>query len=90
MAGKNSDNIRCSFCNKTQDQVRKLIAGPAGVFGSVSSKEIAEEIKKQLGYDVDKKKVLLDTPIKQLGVTSVGVKLHAKVTTEVKVHVKEL
>lgn len=60
------------------------------VFGSVSSKEIAEEIKKQLGYDVDKKKVLLDTPIKQLGVTSVGVKLHAKVTAEVKVHVKEL
>lgn len=32
MAGKNSDNVRCSFCNKTQDQVRKLIAGPAGVF----------------------------------------------------------
>ena len=60
------------------------------VFGSVSSKEIAEEIKKQLGYDVDKKKVLLDTPIKQLGVINVGVKLHAKVTAEVKVHVKEL
>lgn len=33
MAGKNSDEkIRCSFCNKTQDQVRKLIAGPAGIF----------------------------------------------------------
>ncbi len=33
MAGKNSDNkVRCSFCNKTQDQVRKLIAGPAGVY----------------------------------------------------------
>ncbi len=33
MAGKNSDDkIRCSFCNKTQDQVRKLIAGPAGIF----------------------------------------------------------
>lgn len=33
MAGKNSGNdVRCSFCNKTQDQVRKLIAGPAGVF----------------------------------------------------------
>ena len=32
MAGKNSDDIRCSFCNKTQDQVRKLIAGPAGVY----------------------------------------------------------
>lgn len=33
MAGKNSGNdIRCSFCNKTQSQVRKLIAGPAGVY----------------------------------------------------------
>lgn len=33
MAGKNSANdIRCSFCNKTQSQVRKLIAGPAGVY----------------------------------------------------------
>lgn len=33
MAGKNSDNdIRCSFCNKAQSQVRKLIAGPAGVY----------------------------------------------------------
>ena len=33
MAGKNSGNdVRCSFCNKTQSQVRKLIAGPAGVY----------------------------------------------------------
>lgn len=33
MAGKNSDDkVRCSFCNKTQDQVRKIIAGPAGVY----------------------------------------------------------
>ncbi len=33
MAGKNSDDrVRCSFCNKAQDQVRKLIAGPAGVY----------------------------------------------------------
>lgn len=64
--------------------------GAGRVFGSVSSKEIAEEIKKQLGYDVDKKKILLDAPIKTLGVTNVGIKLHAKVTAEVKVHVTEL
>ena len=32
MAGKNTDNIRCSFCNKTQSQVKKMIAGPAGVY----------------------------------------------------------
>ena len=32
MAGRNDDQIRCSFCNKPQSQVRKLIAGPSGVY----------------------------------------------------------
>ncbi|MCC8067393.1 MAG: 50S ribosomal protein L9 [Clostridiales bacterium] len=65
-------------------------AGEGGrVFGSVSSKEIAEEVSKQLGYEIDKKKILLDAPIKTLGVTQVSVKLHAKVTTEIMVHVIE-
>ena len=46
-------------------------AGEGGrVFGSVSTKEIAEEIKKQLGYEIDKKKILLDAPVKALGSVS--------------------
>ncbi len=32
MAGRNDEQVRCSFCNKTQAQVRKLISGPNGVF----------------------------------------------------------
>ncbi|MCC8044495.1 MAG: 50S ribosomal protein L9 [Clostridiales bacterium] len=65
-------------------------AGDKGrVFGSVSSKEIAEEVQKQLGHEIDKKKILLDAPIKTLGVTQVAVKLHPKVTTEILVHVVE-
>ena len=32
MAGRNDDKFRCSFCGKTQDQVRKLIAGPNGAY----------------------------------------------------------
>ena len=60
------------------------------VFGSVSSKEIAEEIKKQLGYDVDKKKIQIDNPIRALGVTNVAIKLHAKVTAEIAGKVVEL
>lgn len=44
MAGRNSDNIRCSFCNKTQDQVRKLIAGPAGVYICDECVEICSDI----------------------------------------------
>lgn len=60
------------------------------VFGSVSSREIAEEIQKQLGFEVDKKKILLDSPIKAIGVTTVPVKLHAKVTAEIRVNVTAL
>ena len=59
------------------------------VFGSVSSKELAEALKKQLGYEIDKKKILMEAPIKMLGVTNVQIKLHTKVTTEIKVHVTE-
>lgn len=58
-------------------------------FGSVSSKEIAEAAKAQLGYDIDKKKMLLTNPIKALGTTIVPIKLHPKVTAELKVVVKE-
>ena len=44
MAGKNSDSIRCSFCNKTQDQVRKMIAGPSGVYICDECVEICADI----------------------------------------------
>lgn len=59
------------------------------VFGSISAKEIAEAAKKQLGIDIDKKKLLMDAPIKSLGVTMVPLRLHPKVTGELKVQVKE-
>ena len=45
MAGKNSESkIRCSFCNKSQDQVRKMIAGPAGVYICDECVEICADI----------------------------------------------
>ena len=58
------------------------------VFGSVSSKEIAAAIEKQMGLKVDKKKIQLKEQIKTLGTHNVPVKLHAKVTAELKVVVK--
>ena len=57
--------------------------------GSVSSKEIAEAAKAQIDLELDKKKIQLSSPIRTLGVTMVPVKLHPKVTAELKVHVKE-
>lgn len=58
-------------------------------FGSVSSKEIAEEVKMQLGFDVDKKKVQLKDAIKTVGLHEVKIKLHPQVTTTLKVNVVE-
>ena len=58
-------------------------------FGSISAKEIAEAAKAQLGYELDKKKLQLSAPIKELGTTMVPIKLHPKVTGELKGVVKE-
>lgn len=58
-------------------------------FGSVSTKEIAAAVKEQIGYDIDKKKIQLKEAIKTLGTHNVPVKLHTKVTAELKVVVKE-
>ena len=55
------------------------------VFGSVSSKEIAQAAEEQLGL----KKIQLKEQFKSLGVHNVPIKLHPKVTTELKVHVVE-
>lgn len=59
------------------------------VFGSVSTKEIAEAAKEQLGYELDKKKMHLKDAIKSIGTFHVPVKFHPKVTVELKVVVKE-
>lgn len=58
-------------------------------FGSVSTKEIAQAAKEQLGLDIDKKKLVLDDAIKTLGTHSVKLKLHPKVTGTLKVKVVE-
>ncbi len=58
-------------------------------FGSVSTKEIAEAAKVQLGYEIDKKKMQLENPIRELGTTMVGIKLHPKVMAQLKVKVVE-
>ena len=60
------------------------------LFGSISSKEIAEAVKEQLGYDIDKKKIQLSSPLKALGTTSVPVRLHTKVTANLKVNIESL
>jgi len=65
-------------------------AGQGGrLFGSVTSKEIAAEIKKSVALDIDKKKIVLDSDIKAFGTFTVPVKLHPGVTANLKVTVSE-
>ncbi len=65
-------------------------AGEGGrVFGSVSSKEIAEAAKKQHDLELDKKKIQIDEPIKAFGMHEVPIKLHPQVTGRLYVLVKE-
>ncbi|WP_087973895.1 50S ribosomal protein L9 [Oceanobacillus rekensis] len=59
------------------------------LFGSITSKQIAEALNKQHGYKVDKRKIELEQPIRALGYTTLPVKLHPEVSGSVKVHVSE-
>jgi len=56
------------------------------LFGSVTSKDIAEALEKQ-GYTIERRKIVLEEPIKTLGEFKVPVKLHREVTAEVTVNV---
>lgn len=70
--------------------VVKMKAGEGGrVFGSVSSKEIAEEAKKQFGVEIDKKKIVMEEPIKSFGAYELNVKLHPEVIAKLRVKVEE-
>ncbi len=75
---------------ETKEIILTLKVGEGGrTFGSISGKEISEAAKKQLNLEIDKKKLQLPSPIRNLGVTNVPVRLHPKVTGSLKVWVKE-
>lgn len=68
----------------------KAKAGDGGrLFGSITSKQIAEVLEKEHGYKVDKRKIELGEPIRALGYTTVPIKLHPEVSGSIKVHVAQ-
>lgn len=75
---------------KDRKVVVKLKAGEGGkTFGSVSSKEIVEAAAEQLDLEIDKKKIQIADPIKNLGDYEVTVKLHPQVNATLKVTVEK-
>ena len=95
----NEDKKAQAILEEAQELAKKIEAGKVTLaikvgeggrtFGSVSSKEIAAEVKKQMDLDIDKKKIQLKDSIKTLGTHEVPVKLHPKVTATLKVAVTE-
>ncbi|MEK3992607.1 MULTISPECIES: 50S ribosomal protein L9 [Robertmurraya] len=66
-------------------------AGEGGrLFGSITSKQIAEELQKKHNIKIDKRKIELEDAIRALGYTKVPVKLHTEVQATLNVHVKEV
>lgn len=59
------------------------------LFGAIASKEIAAAVKEQTGLDVDKKKIVLNDPIRELGEKEIRIKLHKDVAAALKVRITE-
>lgn len=76
---------------KAKPVVIKTKVGDAGkLFGSITSMDIAEAIKEQLDVDIDKKKIILDKPIKEVGETEVVIKLYEGISAEIIVKTEAL
>ncbi|RCW64549.1 50S ribosomal protein L9 [Saliterribacillus persicus] len=79
---------------ETLDKIEVKLTAKSGdngrLFGSITSKQIAEELKKSHDIKMDKRKIELDQPIRSLGYTNVPVKIHPEVTGTIKVHVVEV
>ncbi|MEN1966555.1 50S ribosomal protein L9 [Lentibacillus sp. N15] len=81
-------NLKDTLADLTVELQAK--SGESGrLFGSITSKQIAEALEKSYGYKIDKRKIELDEPIRALGYTTVPVKLHPEVAGSIKVHVAE-
>ncbi len=79
---------------KQVDEVTVTLKAKAGengkLFGSVTSKDVSEELKMQHHIKIDKKKFVIPDGIKTLGITEVDVKIHPGVTAKLKVSVESL
>jgi len=84
------DRTEAEDLGKMMAGVSIVISQKAGendqLFGSVTSKDIAEALEKK-NYTIDRRKIQLDEPIKQLGEHKIPVRLHEDVTTEITVNV---
>lgn len=68
-------------------EVFRQVGEKGKLFGSVTAQDIAQALQEK-GFDVDRKKVMLKNPIKDMGIYTVTLKLHPEVNVDIKVDVK--
>ena len=89
---KEMEEKEIKSCNEIKEKLKdtvlsfKVKTGTKDhVFGTISTKQIASELEKK-GYKIDKKKIIIDTPINTLGYHNIKINLHKKVVAELKVN----
>ncbi len=82
--------------SRTKEKLSKIIlkinvkAGENGkIFGSITAKEIATELQKQYKIEVDKKKILLKEPIKEIGTFTIDIKLYEGIIGKLKIDINK-
>ncbi|RMG99812.1 MAG: 50S ribosomal protein L9 [Aquificota bacterium] len=68
-------------------EIARKVGEKGKLFGSVTASDIANALKEK-GYEIDRKKIMLKTPIKDIGINTVSIRLHPEVMVNIKVHVK--
>ena len=94
-AAQEKENLIVKECEGIKEKLSKMTlrfkvkTGKDGkVFGQISTKQISSELLKK-GIDIDKKKIKIDVPINNLGVTNVKIMLHKKVEATLKVELQK-
>lgn len=87
---ENKDRRRAETLAKEMEKVSLTATVPVGeedrVFGSVTAQTVADLLKEK-GYDIDRRKIQLEEPIKALGIYAVPLKLHTDVEAKIRVWV---
>lgn len=79
--GKSLDGLSITLARRAGEDMR--------LFGSVTNRDI-EEMLESMDYEIERRRIMLSTPIKELGIYKVPIKLHADVTAEVLVWVAQV
>ena len=79
----------CRKDSRPKLQIATKVGESGKLFGSITSQEIADRLKRQYKVEIDKRKIDLEEPIKSVGKHPIKIKLHPKVQVEIIVQVTE-